>query len=140
MMESALWLKKNGFRLDQVQAFLPTPLAIAADMYYTGLNTLKAIRKDSEHIPVAKGLRQRRLQKAFLRYHDPKNWPLLREALNNMGRADLIGNGKRHLIPSWQPQDKKENGKPEEKRRNQPRRKIAAKKTSLSKQKPRRRR
>ena len=45
----------------------------------------------------------RRLHKAFLRYHDANNWPLLREALKNMGRSDLIGNGKKHLIPSWQP-------------------------------------
>ncbi|VAX09097.1 UPF0313 [4Fe-4S] protein YgiQ [hydrothermal vent metagenome] len=127
MLEAALWLKKNGFRLDQVQAFLPTPMAIAADMYHTGLNTLKAIRKDSEIIPVAKGLRQRRLQKAFLRYHDPKNWPLLRDALNSMGRADLIGNGKRHLVPAWQPQGRKTTGSPKETRQSQPRRKVAAK-------------
>ena len=45
----------------------------------------------------------RRLHKAFLRYHDPENWPLLREALRRMGRADLIGNGKQHLIPAYQP-------------------------------------
>jgi hypothetical protein len=50
-----------------------------------------------------RGGRQRKLQKAFLRYHDPANWPLLREALKAMGRADLIGPGKRHLIPPWQP-------------------------------------
>ena len=50
-----------------------------------------------------KGLRVRRLHKAFLRYHDANNWPLLREALRRMGRADLIGNGKRHLVPAWQP-------------------------------------
>jgi hypothetical protein len=43
------------------------------------------------------------LHKAFLRYHDPGNWPLLREALKRMGRADLIGNGKQHLIPAYQP-------------------------------------
>ena len=45
----------------------------------------------------------RRLHKAFLRYHDPENWPVLREALKRMGRADLIGNGKQHLIPAYQP-------------------------------------
>ena len=65
MLELALWLKRNGFRLDQVQAFLPTPLAIAADIYYTGLNTLKPIRHDSEQITVAKCLSQRQLQKTF---------------------------------------------------------------------------
>lgn len=52
---------------------------------------------------MVRGMRQRRLHKAFLRYHDPENWPLLREALKKMGRADLIGNGKKHLVPSFQP-------------------------------------
>ena len=97
------WLKRNGFRPDQVQAFLPTPLAIATAMYHTGRNPLRRIRRGSEQVSVPQGIRQRRLHKAFLRYHDPENWPLLREALKKMGRSDLIGNGKRHLVPSWQP-------------------------------------
>ena len=105
MLELALWLKKNDFRLDQVQTFLPTPLAIATGMWHTGKNPLKRVSKDSENVAVVRGGRQRKLQKAFLRYHDPKNWPLLREALKAMGRADLIGNGKRHLVPAWQPAD-----------------------------------
>ncbi|WP_127477338.1 YgiQ family radical SAM protein [Sulfurivermis fontis] len=104
MLELALWLKRNGFRLDQVQTFLPTPLAMATAMYHTGRNPLKRVRRDSAGIEVPKGLRQRRLHKAFLRYHDPENWPLLREALQRMGRSDLIGNGKRHLVPAWQPE------------------------------------
>jgi hypothetical protein len=54
-------------------------------------------------VDIVKGERRRRLHKAFLRYHDPNNWPLLREALKDMGRADLIGNGKHHLIPTYQP-------------------------------------
>ncbi len=103
MLNLALWLKKNGFRPDQVQAFLPTPMAIASAMYHTGLNPLERVRRDSERMSVARGARQRRLHKAFLRYHDPENWPLLREALKAMGRADLIGNGKRHLVPAFQP-------------------------------------
>ncbi len=139
MLALALWLKKNNFRLDQVQAFLPTPLAVAADIYYTGLNTLKPIRKDSAHITVAKGLRQRRLQKAFLRYHDPKNWPQLRDALKSMGRADLIGNGKRHLVPSWQPKEKKESYKPEVKGRTPKKSGAMAVKSSSPRRKPRRR-
>ncbi|NWG31407.1 MAG: YgiQ family radical SAM protein [Rhodocyclaceae bacterium] len=102
MLELALWLKRNDFRLDQVQTFLPTPLAIATGMWHTGKNPLKR-DPGSEEVAVARGLKQRRLHKAFLRYHDPKNWPLLREALKRMGRADLIGNGKRHLVPAWQP-------------------------------------
>ena len=103
MLNLALWLKKNDFRLDQVQAFLPTPLAIASAMYHTDRNPLKKIKRGSERVTTPKGGRQRRIHKAFLRYHDPENWPLLREALKEMGRADLIGNGKRHLVPAWQP-------------------------------------
>jgi hypothetical protein len=103
MLELALWLKRNGFRLDQVQTFLPTPLALATAMWHTEKNPLRKVTADSETVPVVRAGRQRKLQKAFLRYHDPENWPLLREALKNMGRADLIGPGKRHLIPAWQP-------------------------------------
>jgi len=103
MMNLALWLKRNGFRADQVQNFLPSPMATATAMYHSGRNPLRSVRADSERVAVAKGLRVRRLHKAFLRYHDANNWPLLRQALKRMGRADLIGNGKRHLIPSWQP-------------------------------------
>ena len=103
MLQLALWLKKNGFRADQVQAFLPSPMASATAMYYSGKNPLGRVRHDSEDVPIPKGLKIRRLHKAFLRYHDPNNWPLLREALMRMGRGDLIGNGKRHLIPRFQP-------------------------------------
>ena len=104
MLNLALWLKRNGFRADQVQAFLPSPMALATAMHHTGCNPLKGIHRDQgETVFVPRGLKQRRLHKAFLRYHDPENWPLLREALKRMGRADLIGNGKRHLIPLWQP-------------------------------------
>jgi uncharacterized radical SAM protein YgiQ len=103
MLALALWLKHNGFRLDQVQTFLPTPLALATTMYHTGKNPLHKVSATSEEVSVVRGGRQRRLHKAFLRYHDPENWPMLREALREMGRADLIGNGKKHLIPSFQP-------------------------------------
>jgi uncharacterized radical SAM protein YgiQ len=103
MMELALWLKKNGFRADQVQAFLPTPMTFAAAMYHTGKNPMRREGKTFEDVYIPKSIEQRRLHKAFLRYHDPNNWPLLREALKRMGRADLIGNGKRHLVPLYQP-------------------------------------
>ncbi len=103
MLELALWLKKNGFRLDQVQTFLPTPLALATAMWHTEKNPLRKVTSGSEAVAVVRGGRQRKLHKAFLRYHDPENWPLLREALKAMGRSDLIGPGKRHLIPAWQP-------------------------------------
>ena len=103
MLELALWLKRNGFRADQVQAFLPGPMATATAMYHSGKNPLKRVSRDSEEVYVPKGLKVRRLHKAFLRYHDPNNWPLLRDALRRMGREDLIGNGKHHLVPSFQP-------------------------------------
>ena len=104
MMHLAIWLKKNKYRADQVQTFLPSPMALATAMYHSGVNPLRGVRRGaSERVATVKGLKQRRLHKAFLRYHDPENWPLLREALKNMGRADLIGPGKHHLVPNWQP-------------------------------------
>lgn len=105
MLNLALWLKKNGFRADQVQAFYPSPMATATTMYHTGINTLKGVHRDErvEKVETVKGERRRRLHKAFLRYHDSNNWPLLRDALREMGRAELIGNSKHHLIPTWQP-------------------------------------
>jgi len=103
MMNLAIWLKKNGFRADQVQTFYPSPMATATTMYHTNKNPLRKITRDSETVDIVRGERRRRLHKAFLRYHDPNNWPVLREALKAMGRADLIGNGKHHLIPTFQP-------------------------------------
>jgi uncharacterized radical SAM protein YgiQ len=103
MLELALWLKQNGFRADQVQAFLPGPMATATAMYHTRKNPLRKVTRDSEEVVIPKGIKQRRLHKAFLRYHDPNNWPVLREALRQMGRADLIGNGKQQLVPAYQP-------------------------------------
>lgn len=104
MMNLAIWLKHNKYRADQVQTFLPSPMALSTAMYHSGVNPLKPVRRGaSEPVETIKGLRQRRLHKAFLRYHDPENWPVLREALKSMGRADLIGPGKHQLIPSWQP-------------------------------------
>ena len=103
MLELAVWLKKNGFRADQVQAFLPSPMATATAMYHSSKNPLKRVSRLSEGVVIPKGVKVRRLHKAFLRYHDPDNWPILRDALKRMGRADLIGNGKQHLIPAYQP-------------------------------------
>jgi len=110
MMNLAIWLKKNGFKADQVQTFYPSPMATATAMYHTDLNPLKGISRQTEgpnaraeKVDVVRGEKRRRLHKAFLRWHDPNNWPLLRDALKSMGRADLIGNGKHHLIPIFQP-------------------------------------
>jgi hypothetical protein len=106
MMNLALWLKRNGFKADQVQTFYPSPMASATAMYHSGLNPLKGISRDArraERVDVVRGERRRRLHKAFLRWHDPANWPLLRQALKDLGRADLIGNGRHQLIPNHQP-------------------------------------
>jgi len=103
MLELALWLKKNGYRADQVQAFLPSPMATATAMWHSGKNPLRKVTHGSDEVHIPKGLKVRRLHKAFLRWHDANNWPMLREALRRMGRADLIGPGKHHLIPAWQP-------------------------------------
>ncbi|MBP7132332.1 MAG: YgiQ family radical SAM protein [Aquabacterium sp.] len=106
MMNLAVWLKRNGFKADQVQTFYPSPMATATAMYHTGVNPLKGVSRQAdkgEQVSVVKGEKHRRLHKAFLRYHDPNNWPLLREALKIMGRGDLIGNTPNHLIPTYQP-------------------------------------
>jgi uncharacterized radical SAM protein YgiQ len=100
MMNLALWLKRHNFRLDQVQNFLPSPMALATAMYHSGKNPLKRIKRNSTTVFSPKGDRNRSLHKAFLRYHDPKNWPMLREALVAMGQENLIGPGKKHLVPA----------------------------------------
>jgi len=103
MLNLALWLKRNNFKLDQVQTFTPTPMAMATAMYHSGKNPLRKVTDSSEEVPIPRAGGVRRLHKAFIRYHDPNNWPMLREALKRMGREDLIGSGKKHLVPAWQP-------------------------------------
>ncbi len=103
MLNLALWLKRSSFRPDQVQTFLPTPMALATAMWHSGRNPLRRVSRGGEGVAVVRGGRQRMLHKAFLRYHDPANWGLLRRALREMGRADLIGNGPNQLIPRWRP-------------------------------------
>jgi uncharacterized radical SAM protein YgiQ len=139
MLNLALWLKQNGFRLDQVQTFLPSPMAIATAMYHSGKNPLRRVRRKGDNVNVPKGDRRRRLQKAFLRYHDAANWPLLREALKQMGREELIGNSKRDLVPTWQPKDGKRDKKPYIKQVNSSG-KNAVKAKSDAKRKPRNKR
>ena len=100
MLNLALWLKKNNFKLDQVQTFMPTPMALATTMYHSRKNPLKKVTQDSEVVETVRTGRVRRLHKALLRYHDQDNWPIIREALVRMGRRDLIGSGDKHLVPS----------------------------------------
>ena len=103
MMNLAVWLKSNGFRADQVQTFYPSPMAMATAMYHSERDPIRRVSYKSDKVFTARGLRQRRLHKAFLRYHDPDNWPMIREALERMGKAHLIGYGKKHLVPPTQP-------------------------------------
>ncbi|MGI9917305.1 YgiQ family radical SAM protein [Vibrio owensii] len=101
MLNLALWLKKNNFECDQVQNFYPSPMCNATSMYYSETNPLKRVKyKQREDVPVAKGERQRRLHKALLRYHDPANWPMIREALINMSKKHLIGDKPNCLVPA----------------------------------------
>jgi uncharacterized radical SAM protein YgiQ len=114
MLELALWLKRNGFRADQVQAFLPSPMASATTMYHSGKNPLRKVRREGGDVKAVRSPKQRRLHKAFLRWHDADNWSLLREALQKMGRAELIGAGSQCLIPwkqplGWKPKQPGEN-------------------------------
>ena len=103
MLNLALWLKRYKFRADQVQTFYPSPMATATAMYHTQRNPLKRVSPRADKLPVVRRLQQRKLHKAFLRYHDPENWALLRDTLKKMGRSDLIGNGKMHLVPPRDP-------------------------------------
>ena len=101
MLNLALWLKENNFKPDQVQGFIPTPMALASAMYHSEINPLKKVGEASEHIDSARNAKTRTLHKALLRYHDPENWQIIRAALKKMGRSDLIGNTKEHLVPEF---------------------------------------
>ena len=111
MLNLAIWLKENRFKLDQVQNFYPSPMATATTMYHSGVNSLRKVNKDSEEVPSAKGEIHRRLHKAMLRYHDPKNFAQIREALRKMGREDLIGRGPQHLVPPESADEKRQKAK-----------------------------
>ena len=111
MLNLALWLKRNKFRLDQVQNFYPSPMSLATAMYHSEKNPLSKVTYKSEAVYTEKNLERRRLHKGFLRYHDEKNWPMLREALIEMNRAELIGDGPNQLIPAT-PKNAKHTRKP----------------------------
>ena len=111
MVNMALWLKSNDFKLDQVQNFYPSPMANATTIYHTEMNSLRNIKNNTEQVPVPKGARQRRLHKAILRYHDPAGWPMIREALRKMGKANLIGKGPNCLVPEEGRNEKAARGK-----------------------------
>ena len=118
MVNLALWLKENDFRADQVQAFYPSPMATATAMYHSRKNPLRKVTYKSESVDIVKSPEKRRLHKALLRYHDPHNWPLIREALRDMGLANLIGSGEGKLVPATQPKDESINVSARRKNRN----------------------
>jgi uncharacterized radical SAM protein YgiQ len=103
MVNLALWLKKNDFKLDQVQTFMPTPMALATTMYHTRKNPLRKVSEDSEVVETARSGKIRKFHKALLRYHAPENYEIVKEGLIRMGRGDLIGSSERHLISSRAP-------------------------------------
>jgi hypothetical protein len=100
MIELALFLKRTGYRPDQVQDFIPAPLDVATAMYYTGLDpfTMKPVY-------VAKRIKERKMQRALMQFFKPENYFDVREALLSVGRKDLIGNGCDCLIPATPPRE-----------------------------------
>ena len=99
MVNLALWLKRNKYRLDQVQTFYPSPMSLATAMYHSARDPLHKLSYKGKRVTIPRKLEQRRLQKALLRYHDAANWPMLRQALVTMGRRELIGSGENCLVP-----------------------------------------
>ena len=110
MVNLALWLKKNNFRADQVQAFYPSPMATATAMYHSRKNPLRKVTYKSDNVETVKRPEARRLHKALLRYHDPNNWPLIREALKEMSLGHLIGSNTDQLVPLNQPSSRDTRG------------------------------
>ena len=119
MINLALWLKKNNFRADQVQAFYPSPMATATAMFHSRKNPLRKVTYKSENVETVKSPEKRRLHKALLRYHDPDNWPLIRENLRDMNLGKLIGSGEGQLVPVDQPKGKDIRGSARRKNRPQ---------------------
>jgi uncharacterized radical SAM protein YgiQ len=99
MIDLALFLKRNGYRPDQVQDFIPAPFDIATCMYYTGIDPFT-----KKEVHIARNLRDRKLQRALLQFFKPENYFAVREALIQAGRTDLIG-GCEGLIPAQPPRE-----------------------------------
>lgn len=137
MLNLALWLKENNFKPDQVQGFIPTPMALASAMYHSEINPLKKVGEASEHIDSARDAKTRKLHKALLRYHDPDNWQMIRAELKRMGRSELIGNTKEHLIPEFNARLEKRSNKTNKTTGNDFHHRIKAKSNAQTKGKPR---
>jgi uncharacterized radical SAM protein YgiQ len=100
MIDLAIYLKRNGYRPDQVQDFIPAPFDIATCLYYTGIDPFTG-----KQAHVAKGMKDRKMQRALMQFFKPSNYFTVREALIHAGRADLIGNGCDALIPAQPPKE-----------------------------------
>jgi uncharacterized radical SAM protein YgiQ len=100
MIDLAVFLKRNGYRPDQVQDFIPAPFDIATCMYYTGIDPFT-----KQEVYIARGLRDRKMQRALMQFFKPENWFTVREALSQAGRQELIGNGCDCLIPAQPPKE-----------------------------------
>ena len=100
MIDLAVFLKRNGYQPDQVQDFIPAPFDVATAMYYTGLDPFS-----KQPVTVAKGMRDRKMQRALMQFFKPENWFAVREALIQAKRQDLIGNGCDCLIPALPPKE-----------------------------------
>jgi uncharacterized radical SAM protein YgiQ len=100
MIDLALFLKRNGYRPDQVQDFIPAPFDVATCMFYTGIDPFT-----KQAVYVARNLRDRKLQRALMQFFKPENYFTVREALMQAGRPDLIGGGCDCLIPAQPPKE-----------------------------------
>ncbi len=100
MIDLALFLKRNGHRPDQVQDFIPAPFDIATCIFHTGIDPFTG-----QEVYVAKGLRDRKMQRALMQFFKPENYFMVREALLKAGRGDLIGSGCDCLIPAQPPKE-----------------------------------
>jgi uncharacterized radical SAM protein YgiQ len=100
MIDLAVFLKRNGYRPDQVQDFIPAPFDIATSVYLTGIDPFT-----KQEVYVAKGLKDRKMQRALMQFFKPENYFTVREALIQAGRQDLIGSGCDALIPAQPPKE-----------------------------------
>jgi uncharacterized radical SAM protein YgiQ len=100
MIDLAVFLKRHGYRPDQVQDFIPAPFDVATAMYYTGMDPFT-----KKPVHVARQLRDRKLQRALMQFFKPENYFEVREALRQAGRQDLIGSGCDCLIPATPPRE-----------------------------------
>ncbi len=98
MIELAVFLKQRGYRPRQVQDFIPAPMDIATCMFHTGIDPLTM-----RSVKTAKHLRDRKVQRALMQFFAPENYAVVRQALLDAGRPELIGNGRLCLIPSRPP-------------------------------------